>query len=178
VKRGVAFSRPLLVAALAGVGAAAAMAALHRHLVGEADERRRDGEQAQAALASAIAGMYDCGDPDLAALRARVARFRGGLGSEDSWARLARQFGARWNAEEGVSDAKAGYSIQPGVFFLASPAPSDWPTILETVGAAESQPGVEIVAIEMKSSGDKERRSLDLVKIAVAIHARLAPNHP
>jgi hypothetical protein len=66
----------------------------------------------------------------------------------------------------------------PGVFFLASPVPSEWPSILETVGVAESLSGVGIVALEMKSSGGKERGSLGLVKVAVAIHARLTPNPP
>jgi hypothetical protein len=140
--------------------------------------RLKSNLEAEAQLAATIAGMRAFSDLELATLRARVTRFRNGLGSPDSWSRAVRLFGAAWNSEAGQRTEKAAYSLQPGVFYLAKPAIADWPSVVEAVGAAEGLPGVEVVAVEMKSSGDRERRTLDLVKVAVAIHARLVPELP
>ena len=178
MRRGFAVGRPLLAGALGALGAGCAAFVLHRSLVGQSATRLRAAGEAEAGLASAIAGLHAFGDPELASLRARVTRFRNGLGSPDTWTRAVQLFGPSWNAEAGSRMEKAAYSVQPGVFYLAKPAVADWPSIVDAVGAAEGLPGVEVVAIEMRSSGDRERRTLDLVKVAVAVHARIGPSLP
>jgi hypothetical protein len=52
---------------------------------------------------------------------------------------------------------------------MRSPATTDWPDIVDAVKDLEDCPGVRIIEFEMKTSGDRERRSVDLVKIVVAI---------
>ncbi len=175
--RGVAYSRRLLVAALTAAGTAVALAALHLQLAAQTAERRLGGAALEAALAEKVAKMSDCRDADLLALRARVAEFRGRLGPRDTWERLVRLFGSRWVPEPGIKADGAGYSVQPGAFLLSAPVPSDWPAIVELVGGAAQVPGVSVAGIEIRSGGDKERRSLDQVRIAVAIHTRLFVKH-
>ena len=170
--RGVAFSRGLMVAALTAAGTAATLSALHFHLAAKTAERRIGGAALETALAEKVAKMSDCADADLLALRARVAEFRGRLGPRDTWERLVRLFGSRWVPEAGIKADGAGFSIQPGAFLLSAPVPSDWPAIVAVVGAAAQVPGVSVVGVEIRSGGDKERGSLDEVRIAVAIHTR------
>jgi hypothetical protein len=178
MKRGVVFSKAAAAAALCGLGMAGAAEAAHRHLASQAGEALRSNQAAETALASAIGGLAAFGDSERASLRARVDRFRDGLGGGDSWSRLSRQFGERWAAEARPRERKSAYSIQTGSFYLNKPSLGDWPSIVDAVGAAEVLPGVEILAVEMRSSGDRDRRSLDLVKVAVAIHAHLAADQP
>lgn len=178
MKRGFVFSKPLLAGALVALGLASATFVLHRGLARRESARHLADEEAEAKLAAAIAGLRPFGDPDLASLRTRVTRFRNGLGAPDTWARAVRLFGSSWNAEPGSRMEKAAYSIQPGAFYLAKPSVADWPSIIDAVGSAEGLLGVEVVAVEMRSSGDRERRALDLVKVAVAVHSRLEPNLP
>ncbi len=78
--------------------------------------------------------------------------------------------------EAGIKADRAGFSIQPGAFLLSAPVPSDWPAIVAVVGAAAQVPGVAVVGVEIRSGGDKERGSLDQVRIAVAVHTRLSSN--
>jgi len=170
--RGVAYSRRYAALSLVALGAAFAMAWLHHHVNGEKIEQRRGAAAFEADLGRRIAARSDCDDPSLRGLRARVGRFREELGPEDAWERLVVKFGRGWTAEAGSRDEKDGYTFQAGTLLLLSSAPSDWPAIVEAVGVAEQLPGVGFSGFEMKSSGDTEHRSLDLVKIVVAIHSR------
>jgi hypothetical protein len=61
---------------------------------------------------------------------------------------------------------------------LKSPATTDWPQIVDAVKASESLPGVGIVGFEMKTSGDHEHRSVDFVRVVVAIQMLRSEVHP
>jgi hypothetical protein len=157
-----------------GVGAACLMALVHRALADERTDRRRRAADIESVLSRQIASKEDYGDSNLSELRGRVERFRRQLGPDDAWMRLVRQFGLRWAAEQGPKEDKDGYSIQVGTFLLTSPAASDWPEIIEAVGAAEQLPGVDVKGFEMRSTGSRKSRSVDTVKVVVTIHARLS----
>jgi hypothetical protein len=59
-----------------------------------------------------------------------------------------------------------------GTFELLSPALSDWSKTIEVIGTTESLPGVGIANFEMKTSGNREHRSVDFVRIVVEVHSR------
>jgi len=176
--KGVKYSKRLSVASAACVGAACAMALLHQHVASKRFEHTRRAADLAGALSKQIASKSDFEDSNLNALRARVNRFRGQLGPEDAWERLVRQFGEGWTAEVGPRVSKGGYSFQNGSFVLPSPMASDWPRIVEAIKAAEHLPGVGIAKIEMKTSGKLEPRSIDIVRIVVAIHSRRIDSIP
>lgn len=172
--RGIVYSRRLSALSTACVGAAFGMALFRHHLTRETTELRRRTADLEGTFTRQIAAKSDFEDSMLDALRVRVGKFRGQLGPEDTWEQLVRQFGKRWEIEAGPRDERDGYSLQVGTFLLLSPTPSDWPRIVEAVEAAEKFQGVGIAAFEMKSSGSREHRAVDLVRIVVAIHTRRA----
>jgi hypothetical protein len=154
------------------------MALVRHHLASEWDEQLHRTADLEGALSRQIAARSDCRDSDLDELRARVGTFRDQLGPEDAWEHLVRQFGNGWTAEARPRDDRDGYSFQIGTFVKLSPATSDWPAIVELVKTAEHIPGVGIAGFEMKSSGSRERRTVDLVRIVVAIHSRRTETIP
>jgi len=170
--RGVSYSRRWLAFSLTWVGAACAMALFRHQMAGESLERIRGAADREGTLSRQIAERSDSEDSNLIALRARIGRFRKQLGSADSWDLLVRQFGGSWTAEAGPRDDRADYSLQVGTFVRISPAVSDWPEIVRAVGLAEHIPGVGIAELEMRSSGNRDHRSMDLVKFVVAIRCR------
>lgn len=171
--RGIAYSRLSCALCVTGVGTACLMALVHRHLTGECTNRRCNSADLESSLSSQIASKKGCGESDLDELRKRVERFRGQLGPDDAWMRLVHQFGRRWKVEAGPKEDKDGYSIQIGTFLLTSPTVADWPEIIEAVGAAEQLPGVGIAGIQMRSTGSRKSRSVEIVRVLVDIHARL-----
>jgi hypothetical protein len=176
--RGVTYSDRLLALCIAAVGAVCAMAWLRQHLEGDWLEQRRRAADLEGVLSRQVTAMSDCDDSHLNALRALVDRFRGQLGTEDPWGRLVLLFGKDWTAEPGPRDQGAGYLTQIGTFVMLAPSVSDWPGIVDAVRSAEQLPGVGIAGLEMRSTGDRDHRSLETVKIVVAIRSRLSGSAP
>lgn len=170
--RGVAYSRHALALGSAGLGVAWAMVLVHHLVAAVRTEHWRRAAELEGSLTKQVAARSDYEDSKLDAQRARVGSFRSRLAPGNTWDSLVRLFGKGWTAEPGPSDVREGFSLQAGTFILVSPAASDWPQIVEAVEAAEQRTGVGIASFEMKSSGNAERRTVDLVKIVVAIHAR------
>jgi hypothetical protein len=176
--RGVVYSKHLLVVSAIGIAAACTMALVRYHVASEWKERLRRISDLEALLSKQIAARSDCRDIVLNTLRARVGTFRSQLGSENAWECLVRQFGNGWTAEAGPRDGRDGYSVQIGTLIMLSPIASDWPAIVESIRTAEQLSGVRIARIEMKSSGSREHRVVDLVKIVVAIQSRRTETAP
>jgi hypothetical protein len=171
---GVAYSKPRAALSAAGLAAAFAMAWLQHHITGERHERLRQTTDLERNLANKIAAMSDFEDRNRDELRAQVDKFRVQLGPEGAWNRLVRQFGKDWTVDAGPRDDMDGYSVQVGTFRLQSPVTSDWSKIVEAVKASEQLPGVGIVGFEMKTSGDREHRSVNFVRVEVAIQTVLS----
>jgi hypothetical protein len=170
--RGVSFSRVLAAAGSAAIVAACATLWLRLEVNSEDLEHRRLASGLEASLSAQISAKAVYDDARLEAMRSRVGRFRLQLGTNDTWDRLVRGFGEGWKAEVGPRDERNGFSIQYGVFRLKSPALADWPEIVERLKDSEALPGVGIVEFEMKTSGSREQRSLDMVRILVAVQTR------
>lgn len=167
--RGVMFSRTQAALGAAGLAGALVMALVH-HALGE--RRSRWLQEAQERENEVAALIAACGGSDAAsleALRDRVRGFRTRLGPTDTWDRILAQLGAGWRGEPGSREDRGGYAFQEAALSLRSPTTSDWPEILGAVGALEHTPGVSVVGFEMDTSGDRLRRSVDRVKVTVAL---------
>ena len=137
-------------------------------------QARRIAALLQSDLSGRIAAQSGCGDRDLQALREQVGLFRRHLGQEGSWGRIVQLLGKRWTVEGRETEEGKGYSTESGAFRMLSPAVADWPGIVEAVGSLETMPGAGIIEFRMKSSGSRELRSLDTVKIVVSVRTRRA----
>jgi len=174
VKRGLSFSRGVAASAALALAAAAAMFGLKSAVGSRALEARRIAALLQSDLSGRIAAQSGCGDRDLQALREQVGLFRRHLGQEGSWGRIVQLLGKRWTVEGRETEEGKGYSTESGAFRMLSPAVADWPGIVEAVGSLETMPGAGIIEFRMKSSGSRELRSLDTVKIVVSVRTRRA----
>jgi hypothetical protein len=175
--RGVAFSKWRVAAFAAGIGSASTAALLYHRDGINRSERLAEIAGQQSDLVAKIAVKSSFEQSALDALRNKVNRFRLDLGPEGSWDRAVRLLGKAWAANAGTRDEREGYSVQKGSFSLQSPATNDWPQIIEAVKSLGQIPGVCIIGFEMKTGGDRVRRSVDLVKIVVAVQTlRSTPN--
>jgi hypothetical protein len=176
--RGIRYRRSLAIFGAAAVIAACASYRLRITLNAQIAERRLRASAQEASISRQIAEkiMYD--DGRLRELRERVSRFRVTLGGEGTWDSLVRRLGNGWSAESGPMEDRGGYSVQYGTIKLLSHTVSEWPRIVEAVRDTEAMPGVGVAELEMKASGDRERRSLDLVRILVAVQTSRAGLSP
>lgn len=176
--RGVIFSKSRAAASSTGMAAAFAMVWLQHHSSGISHEHFRRNAELELNLVGQIETLSGFEDRDLEALRAQVSKFRVQLGPEDEWERLVSQLGRDWNAILGQMADKDGYTTKVGTFRLLSPVTSDWPRIIDAIGVLEQIPGSGIVGFQMKTSGDQLHRSVDLVRIDVAIQSFRPSQNP
>jgi hypothetical protein len=156
---------------VASVIAACAMSWRHLDLKANIAQQRRLAAVAEAKLTSEITAKSMYEGESLDALREQVGRSRVQLGDPGTWGRLVRQFGDGWTAESGPTEDRGGYVIRYGTVRLLAPSVTDWPRIVEAVKDSEAMRGVGIAEFEMRASGDRDRRSLDLVRILVAVQS-------
>jgi hypothetical protein len=176
MKEGVVYSGRLAILCGAALGAAILMAWLRQDLKGVRTAKLRVDARLEAELSRQIAARSDCEESDLEALRTRVDRLRIFLGPKGTWEVLVRQFGKSWTAQAGPKSDCEGYSVQTGTLRLLSPTLADWSKTIDVLTASELLPGVGITGFEMRTSGNRERRSVDLVKVDVEIHTRRSEN--
>lgn len=172
--RGVQYSLPFAAVGVAALAATGSMIWLRFDLEARIAGQRRRASIAEASLSSQIAAKSMYERECLETLHSQVSRFRERLGTDGTWERAVGQFGSGWNAELGARDDRSGYSIQYGTLRLISPTLADWPRIIGAVRDSEAIPGVGIAEIEMKASGSRGQRTLDLVRILLAIKTRRA----
>jgi hypothetical protein len=169
--RGFEYSRLLAAAASGAVAVAGGMFWLHVALKARWSEHLRRASSVEARMSEQVAALSEFEAEKLEALRSKVGRVRVQLGPEDTWERLIAKLGDSWAVEAGHREERTGCSVQCGVFRLKSPVVSDWPAIVEALKDSEALPGVGIAEIEMQTSGNLERRSLDYVRILVTVQA-------
>jgi hypothetical protein len=167
--RGVSYSRWSAAVSAAGIGAALLAVLIHNHDVRSRSARLSEVAGRESDLLAQIGAKSGFDQTSMDALRAKVNRFRVRLGPEGSWDRAVRLMGKAWAAFAEPRDDREGFSVQTGTFRLESPATDDWPQIVEAVKGLEQIPGVGVIGFEMRTSGDRERRSVDLVKVLVAV---------
>jgi len=167
--KGVQYSKPLAAGGAAAVIAAFVAIWQHFELGANISEQGRSAAIAESNLRSEVAAKSMFESEDLKALRDRMSRSRIQFGDEGTWGRLVRRVGDRWSAEAGPTDDKGGTSTRYGTIRLLSPSVTDWARIVEAVTDSEETPGVGVAEFEMRTSGSRDRRSLDLVRILIAI---------
>jgi hypothetical protein len=177
--RGVAYSKPLAVAAAAALAGAFVLLWARMATDASLSQARLHAASAEGDLTTRVTAMSAYASENLDALRRQVGNFRVHLGAEDTWEGIVRLVGNGWIAEPGPKEERNGYSVQLGTLKLGSHSVGDWPEIVDTVKALEATPGVGIAEFEMKTSGSGDRRSLDTARILVVIQAsRTRPNPP
>jgi len=166
--RGCTCRRSRAAACVLAACAFAAAFAVRRHTAGELSELLRQGSAREADLRARIAGLGPCEAADLEELRARVRGMRSRLGAPDTWDRVIRLLGGAWACGPLRLDERDGYAVGTGSVTLRQPTVADWPAIVDAVRAIEGVQGARVCGFEMRTSGDRERRAVDLVSIAVS----------
>jgi hypothetical protein len=169
--RGVSYSKPLLATALVAISTAGGLSLLRLKTGARLSEQRRDAASAEQKLRGRIAGLSAYENENLEALRLRVSRFRGRLGTDGTWETIVRRLGSGWVAESGPREDRSGFFIQPGTLTLVAHAVEEWPGIVDAVGDIEAVAGAAISGFAMKASGSGVLRSLDKATIQVEIQA-------
>lgn len=167
--RGIAYTRGRAATAATGLAAALAIGLLYHHMGAARAGWRRENAELEGTLAAQIASLPRCESADVDALRTRVRSFRNRLGPPDAWDRLLARLGRDWKGSPDPRQHRSGYALQAGSLELPSASTADWPAILDAVRTIEEAPGVGVVAFEMRTGGDRIRRSVDLVRVRVAL---------
>ena len=163
------FSRPLAAAAAIGWAAVAGMEWFHRDGVRRRSQAEGIGEARTAELSREIAAKTDYDDEKLTAEQRTFNDLGVHLLSEEAWAAFLQELGPDWSVASDRAEEGKDFSVQRVTLRLRSPSVGDWPIVVAAVKAAERRPGVRVVAVELESSGDQERRSMKEVKIVLSI---------
>jgi hypothetical protein len=167
--KGLAFSRSLAAAAAFGWASAAGAEWFRREGSGQ---RMRD-EQAMEARASdlskAIAAKAEFDDRRLSAELRSVGDPEPRLLSREAWNGFLREIGDRWSLKLDDIHDRGDFSLQQVTLRLRSPGVSDWPIIVASVRAAEQRPGIRVLAVRIRSSGDQQRRTMDEAEAVLSI---------
>jgi hypothetical protein len=167
--RGVSYSKPLAAGALAALAFGGLLFVLRINAVSDLAKQRREMEAAEGTLRMQIAGLSAYESENLDALRRRISRIQGQLGTDGAWESIVRRLGGGWVADAGPRQDRGGYFLQAGTLTLVAHAVDEWPGIVDAVRDIEAVPGAVISGFEMKASGGGERRSLDKATIQLEI---------
>jgi hypothetical protein len=178
MKPAIAYSGRLAIGALVSAALGCAALVIHAQLASRISGCLSHFAEVDADLSARITAGSEFENDRLETLRARVSRFRLQLGPSDTWERLANALGSDWTAEVGQREDASACSVQHGQFTMKSPALSDWPGIVERVRKVEALPGVAVAEFEMKTSGGRDRRAVDLVRILVSVQTRRTGSDP
>jgi hypothetical protein len=170
--RGVSYSRPKAICLAGSLAIAVALGFALHHLETVESEGLLHAQQKRSALEEQISARSHCADADLKALRAEVAGLRERMAKPGAWERLMLQLGRGWGARAARTEERAGCIVQDVVLERRSPSTSDWPEIVSVAADIEKMQGARISSFEMRTSGDKQRRTVDLINILVSIRAQ------
>lgn len=173
VRRGVQYSKGLVILCVVGLGATCGVTWLRQHYSSKWLEEKRSATSVENTLIRRITALSDFEKPRIQTLQKRLGVFMEQLGPADLSDRLVLQFGKDWETGLGHRENKARYSIQEMNLVRRSASVSDWLRILEVVKTIEHLPGARITSFEMRTSGSRQQRSVDVVKIVLVIYSRL-----
>ncbi len=166
------YSKRMAAVCLVGLGAAASISCLSRHITSTRNHQLRSLLVSEGELSRQIAALSEFGDANLASLRSTVVRLRLPVGAKDQSETLVKGFGDSWTHESGGAETKDGISLKTDIFKKLSPEPSDWWKTVETLRSLEEVPGITIVSFEMRTSGDRNHRSVDILRVMVESRTR------
>jgi hypothetical protein len=178
MKKGVVCSRSLLVVAGVLFTLTCGLIWLRFKLKAELADRTRSDVATENALATQIAAMPGSEDEDLDLLRSKIDRIRLQLGDGLTWPRMVSTLGPQWQPQTSTWTEKSGASLRTEILERRNPELEDWPEIVSSVNALESFPGVSISDFEMRTSGSRENRTLDVTRVTLSIRSRMPSNSP
>lgn len=109
--------------------------------------------------------QYDEGAVEKA--RKRVDAWKDRLLDRDDWQKRVTDSAGDWIFQPGATRQLSGFVERRGTFRLLSSSISDWPKVVKAVEDLESHPSIAVPRIEMRTTGDRNRRSFDLVRFDV-----------
>ena len=174
---GIRYSRKLAILCATSICASCLAAGLRYYNNSRWLAAKRGAAGVERALKHQIGELSGFEDSNLRTLHAKVGEFRGQLGSEDLGDQLSRQFGRDWIIRFGGKEEWSQYSTQVVTLVRRSSSIADWPRIVDAVRDAERLPGVRVVSFEMRTSGNNDRRSVDVVRLVTMIYCHLQNNH-
>jgi len=169
--KGVAYSKPWALAALVGILVAASAgvwrAAVRTDVTRETDaENRRRRERLQT-----IAHLAPFDDGQLALARRRAREHPARFAVDADWDRWVAGLGGDWQISPREIVIHPSYTVSKATARLIAPSVGDWSRIVAAVGEIERRPGFGVVEIELASSGDRRRRTMETVRLVVAMAA-------
>jgi hypothetical protein len=176
--RGLSYSKPLAAGALAALAFGGVLFLLRLSARVDLAKQRQEAAAEEGRLRKQIDGLSAYESESLGALRRRIVRFQGQLGTDGTWERIVRRLGSAWVAESGPREDRKGYFLQAGTFTLVAHAVEEWPGIVDAVRDIEAIPGATICGFEMRASGSADRRSLEKTTIEVEIQMSQAEPKP
>jgi hypothetical protein len=126
------------------------------------------------ALSQQINSLAEFCDANLFALRFRAKTYQSHLGPESTWSELEDRYGKSWSIESGAKHENSESTIQAGILTKISPTVADWQTAVDTLGSLEILPGISVSRFEMRTSGDLEHPSVDIIRIVIEINLHRA----
>ena len=171
MKKGFDYSDRILIAAVLAIGLSGVLAWARSAAATSVTETRRRGAELESALGAQIAAKAEFDHARLESLKADVRRFRSHLGSKEAWQHMTDTLGKRWICEDIAREDSGGYSLQSGSLSMLSPLTADWPQIMDALKTISEMPGVSLVEIRVRSKGGREGRTLESVKIRVAVRS-------
>lgn len=126
----------------------------------------------ESALAAQISAISGCKDEDLEVLRAKIGHIRLQMGDDVTWTRMESKLGAQWQRQGASWTEESGFSLRTEILERRHPDIDDWLEIVRSVKAWEAVPGVSVVAFEMRTSGGRDHRTLDLARVTLSVRSR------
>jgi hypothetical protein len=172
MKRGISYTKSFAIASATATLASCAVLWMHASINARILEQRRSALEIDSRVSAQIAAKSEFNGERLKDLRAKVNNIRIHLGAEGTWERITREIEKTWIIEGGLIDERGGYSIQYRNLKLRRPLVADWPNVVQTVKDLEALPGVSVAELEIRTSGGRDGRSMDLVRIQLALQKR------
>jgi hypothetical protein len=170
--KGITYSKRVAVTCTMVLGAAMLISWLSQKFAAAQDQRLRSTLNLEEQLSRQVAALSEFGDRNLAGLRSYVSHFQLLLGSKDQKETVVRTFGASWARDSGSVEEKEGYSLSTDIYRKVSPALSDWQRTVDILRSLEEVPGVSVTGFEMSTSGDRNQRSVDVLRVKVETRTR------
>jgi hypothetical protein len=169
---GIQYSKPLAVLCALAVCTASLPFLYYRRNAAERTLQIKVLESLARNGALQIAARSSFGDSNLASLRLRAAQSQALFAPGDTLDMVVGQLASSWSAESGPNLDRDGFRIQSRKLSMISPSLTDWPKVVDILGALERLPGVGITKFEMRTSGDSDHRNVDKLEIDVEIRSR------
>jgi hypothetical protein len=170
--QGIVYSKALALGA--GVALLAAVSAAGWHLqaaAAAAEERGSDVRQARE-LRQSIARKAEFDDAHLEAARVRAAGHPVPLAAEGAWQEWTAALGPGWQVSVPEVRIHPACVVRLATARLVAPSVGDWPKVVAAVGEIERRPGFGVLEVELASGGDHHHRTMDTVRLVVAMGAR------